>query len=210
MGVFTDRRSTWALGIVVLLALFLLLSRCSGGSGTTRVGAVPNSQGPAEPPPAGSSTGSAGGGNDGRVGSADKNTDDGDRTAGSSRLTVDGDPLLPLAVADGVGRDGDLTRLSGKRAVAHRIRVLSVPADEGFWVGTDDDDRVWVQLTGLPPESPYTVRAGDAVDFSARIRPNGRGFARRVGVDADEGAATLTAQRQHLDVLKRGLDLHHP
>jgi hypothetical protein len=204
MAVFTDRRSTWAVGILVLLALFLLLSKCSGSTGTTRVGAVPNSQGPAEPAPAGTSTGGADADNDGSspdsVGSVDSD----------GSLTVDGDPLLPLAVADGVGRDGDLTRLSGGRAVAHRIRVLSVPADEGFWVGTGDNDRVWVQLTGLPPESPYTVRAGDAVDFVARVRPNGRGFARRVGVDADEGAATLTAQRQHIDVAKRALDLHHP
>jgi hypothetical protein len=209
MGVFADRRSTWVVGIVVLFLLFLGLSQCTGSTGTTRVGAVPNSQGPAEPAPAPTDTG---GSSDTR-GSSDNNNDQGDddpdrNDSGSGTLTVDGEPLLPLAVADGVGSDGDLTALSGKRAVARRTQVLTVPADEGFWVGTGDDDRVWVQLTGLPPESPYTVRAGDTVDFTARVRPNGRGFARAVGVDDDEGAATLTAQRQHIDVPKRALSLH--
>ena len=28
------------------------------------------------------------------------------------------------------------------------MRVESVPADRGFWVGTSDKDRVYVQLTG--------------------------------------------------------------
>jgi hypothetical protein len=125
-------------------------------------------------------------------------------------LTVNGNSLLPLAIANGVDPDGDLSRLSGKRAVARDVRVLTVPADEGFWVGLDRTDRVWVQLTGPPPESPYTVRPGDSASFTARITPNRKGFARAVGVDRAEGAATLTAQRQHLEVAKRTLRLAHP
>jgi RNA polymerase sigma factor (sigma-70 family) len=34
---------------------------------------------------------------------------------------------------------------AGLRVVARGVRVLSVPSDEGFWVGTERD-RVWVQL----------------------------------------------------------------
>jgi hypothetical protein len=123
---------------------------------------------------------------------------------------VDGEPLLPLRTADGVGPDGDLTLLTGKLAVARGARVLSVPADEGFWIGTGRSNRVWVQLTGPPPESPYHVRRGDLVSFSARITPNGSRFARTVGVNRAEGAATLTAQRQHLSLPKRTLRLRRP
>jgi hypothetical protein len=194
-----DRRSSWAIGIIILLALFLLLSRCAGGSGSTRVGAVPNGQGPAEPaPPPTAAQGSRADDDrdDDRADDTANQPDDqsgGEPQIGSGVLTVDGDSLLPLAIADGVDPDGDLSRLSGKRAVGQDVRVLAVPADEGFWVGLDRTDRVWVQLTGPPPESPY-----------------GRGYARAVGVDSAEGAATLTAQRQHLAVAKRGLRLHHP
>jgi hypothetical protein len=203
-----DRRGTWAIGIVVLLALFLLLSRCAGGSGSTRVGAVPDGQGPAEPAPpptAGQNPRS----------DDDTETDSGERSGGEPQtgpgtLTVDGNSLLPLAIADGVGPNGSLSRLAGRRAVAQAVRVLTVPADEGFWVGLDRTDRVWVQLTGPPPESPYTVRPGDSASFTARITPNGKGYARAVGVDRAEGAATLTAQRQHLEVAKRTLRLDHP
>jgi hypothetical protein len=195
-----NRRGAWAIMLVVLLVLFLLLSRCSTGSGTTRVGAVPNSAGPAEPAPESTATQPPGRDPDPEPGS----------DPGNQTLTVDGRPLLPLRSADGVGPGGDLTPLAGKRATARGVRVLSVPADEGFWIGTGRSDRVWVQLTGPPPESPYQVRPGDRVSFIARITPNGRHFARSVGVTQAEGAGTLTAARQHLSVPKRSLTLDHP
>ena len=47
-----DRRAAWAVAILVLLVLFLVLNRCAGSNGSTRVGAVPNGDGPAEPAPA--------------------------------------------------------------------------------------------------------------------------------------------------------------
>jgi hypothetical protein len=210
----SDRRGTWAIIIVVLLLLFLLLSRCSGSNGSSRVGAVPNSAGPAEPAPAATAPANQGNDNDDSNDDDDNDDDDavdeGAQAAGFGTLTVDGKPLLPLRDADGVGRNGNLSGLSGKRAVANSARVLTVPADEGFWLGTSNTDRVWVQLTGLPPESPYTVLPGDTVSFTGRISPNGRDFARAVGVTRAEGAAKLTAQRQHVNVAKRGLSLRHP
>jgi len=195
MSDYADRRGTWALALLLLLILFVVLSRCSGSNGTTRVGAVPNNAGPAEPAPAPTTT-------------PTRNPESGGAADGG--LTVDGEALLPLRAADGVGSDGDLTLLTGRRVVARRVRVLTVPADEGFWVGTGRSNRVWVQLTGPPPESPYHVRRGDRVSFTARITPNGRRFARGVGVNRAEGAAQLTAQREHLSVPKRNLRLTHP
>jgi hypothetical protein len=212
------RRGAWAILVVVLVVLFLVLSQCDGSNGSKRVGAVKNSAGPAEPLPAVTDTQPA----PARTRTTapttapaptptDSGPDDGNGASdGTSSLTVDGDPLLPLDDADGVGRDGDLTLLSGKRALARNMRVLTVPADEGFWIGTGREDRVWVALTGPPPESPYTVLPGDEVSFTGRIVPNGSGYARRSGVTRAEGAASLTAQRQHINVAKGGLELFHP
>jgi hypothetical protein len=203
MGETGDRRGTWALLIVLLLVLFLLLSRCSGTSGSSRVGAVPNGGGPAEPPPARASPA-----NTGKAKAPDEDDADDrnrDAPAGDGTLTVEGEPVLPLSKAG-----ENLSRYSGKRAVARRALVLSVPADEGFWIGTGRSNRVWVQLIGLPPESTYDVRPGDRVSFTARVRPNHPGFARDVGVTRAEGARVLTAQRQHLNVRKSGLNLRHP
>lgn len=189
---YTARRGTWAIALLVLVVLFLLLSRCSGTGGSTRVGAVPNSAGPAEPAPSPTATR--------ETNPDDENPDDDEQPAGSGTLTVDGDPV------DGDPVNGDLTRRTGKRVVARSVRVLSVPADEGFWIGTGSgSDRIWVQLTGPPPESPYTVRPGDRVSFTGRITRNRSGFARAVGVTKAEGAATLTAQRRHLSVPKSTL-----
>jgi len=85
--------------------------------------------------------------------------------------------------------------------------VQHVDADEGFWVGNTRGDRIWVQLVGRPPESPYHVKEGDVVSFVGTVAPNRDHFAGRVGVDAAEGAAQLDAQGQHLDVVKRTLVL---
>jgi hypothetical protein len=182
MAETADRRGSWAIGIIVLLAVFVLLSRCLGDNSTATVGAVQNSAGPAEPLEAGENA--------------------------PGVLTVDGEPLLPLSRADGVGPDGDLSALSGKQAVARNAMVLRVPTEEGFWLGIGPDDRVWVQLTGPPPESSDDPEPGDTVSFTARITPNAPGFAHTVGLTKAEDVSTLNSQRQHLDVPKRGLVLN--
>jgi hypothetical protein len=81
-----------------------------------------------------------------------------------------------------------------------------VVADEGFWVGTAGD-RVWVQLIGPPPESPYHVARGDQVTFVGVVVRHGSGFPAEVGVDRAEGAAGLAAQGAHIRVDKETLVL---
>jgi hypothetical protein len=79
-----------------------------------------------------------------------------------------------------------------------------VPANEGFWVGTGETDRVWVQLTGAD-ESGYVVTAGDRVVFTGTVVGHDAGFAGQVGVDPAEGADQLTKQAAHVEVAKSAL-----
>lgn len=92
----------------------------------------------------------------------------------------------------------------GKAAVGTAVRVQSVPADEGFWVGTSVTDRVWVQLIGAG-ESPYTVKAGDTLTFSGTVTAHDGKFASQVGVDTSEGAAQLTSQAAHITVAQNAV-----
>ena len=108
-------------------------------------------------------------------------------------LLADGTAILPLA-----GRP-PLAHYAGKRVQARGAHVQSVAADEGFWVGSDSPNRVWVQLTGRG-ESKIHVRAGQRISFTGRLVANPRGFAAKVGVDAAEGAALLQRQGYHIEV----------
>jgi hypothetical protein len=116
-------------------------------------------------------------------------------------VVATGGVILPLPA--GVG--GDLSSFSGQLATGTSVPVQSVVADEGFWIGSSDQDRIYVQLTGPPPESPYQVRAGDSVTFQAKVTPNPADFAASLGVTVAEGAQQLTAQGQHLAVAQQAL-----
>ena len=112
-------------------------------------------------------------------------------------LTAGGTSLLPLSEA--AAADGSLSEYAGEAALGSGMTVWSVPADEGFWVGTSDTDRVWVQLIG-PVESPYAVRAGDTVSFTGVVVVHAADFPSRVGAGKDEGADLLAAQGAHIEV----------
>ena len=92
-----------------------------------------------------------------------------------------------------------LSALVGDRVTATRVRVLSVPADEGFWVGTAEADRVWVQMSSRG-ESGVQVRRGQLLSFPATVRANSPTFGRTVGVSSAEGGAMLADQSAHLAV----------
>jgi hypothetical protein len=188
----------WLVPAVILIALlmFLSLGRCSGDG--TIVGAVRGggtAQTPSSAVPSGAGAGSGSG----------SGVDQAPETADPGTVAASNGLILPLAFGVGVG--SDLAKFAGHRAIGNNVPVQSVVADEGFWIGTSDHDRIWVQLIGPPPESPYTVRKGDRVSFNAAVVPNGRGFARRVGCNRSEGSEMLTDQGQHLDVRKTKLKL---
>lgn len=111
------------------------------------------------------------------------------RLTGSAGFTV-----VPL---DNLGRPVD----------AVGVLVLSVPADEGFWVGPDDGHRLFVHLSGRG-ESPQTVRPGDRVSFTGsvqRLTPLAE-----EGVDPAEGLAQLTAQGGFISVPMPALSVRAP
>ncbi|MBT0768101.1 hypothetical protein KIH74_04155 [Kineosporia sp. J2-2] len=204
----------WLFIILFAVAAVLILAvRGFGGAG--------NIQGSIDVGPAGTTNpaepyaGEAGEPDGVRTGSDDDRDDDGDDPVTLPTTTLPtqvtrqppdtvyslGDQLLPLG-----GGSEDLTSYAGERATGRSVPVQSVDADEGFWIGTAGD-RIWVQLVGPPPESPFHVKAGDRVTFTGEVVAHDSGFAGRVGVNRAEGSRSLTSQGAHIDVEKRTLNL---
>ena len=114
--------------------------------------------------------------------------------SGSVGFESDADAAPASTVlAPQVGQDVSLTR----------VQVLSVPADEGFWVNSDHG-RLWVQID-TAQESPYTVAEGDLVSLSGRVVAHDPSFPGRVGVNGGEGAGALAAQGAHITIPVNGL-----
>jgi hypothetical protein len=105
-------------------------------------------------------------------------------------LTAGGQSLLPLPPA-GLGA------LSGQAATGTAVNVESVVADEGFWVGSDATNRVFVRLTpearSTEGESPFQVQAGQLINVEGTLipLPDAPGT---LGVDPAEGADQLLQQ----------------
>lgn len=116
-----------------------------------------------------------------------------------SVLSIAGQPLR-------VDGEQGLRPHVGQRVVARSAVVLSVPADEGFWLAAPGGGRVWVQLRA-ERESPRRVRPGQWLSFTAHLVGQGDRFAARVGVTRAEGAAVLDGQGAHLLVSARDMRL---
>jgi RNA polymerase sigma factor (sigma-70 family) len=115
-------------------------------------------------------------------------------------LTVAGVEVLPA------GPVGAMARMVGRPAAARDVRVQSVPADEGFWVGTGPGQRVWVQLRP-GRESAVRVRPGQLASFPATVVRVSAGTPARIGLSAAEGSAELVAAGAYLEVDPRRLVL---
>ncbi|MFI5497093.1 hypothetical protein [Actinoplanes sp. NPDC051859] len=116
-------------------------------------------------------------------------------------MTADAVNLLGAANVQNLSAKG------GKEALGRQVRVQSVPADEGFWVGTGEQDRLWVQLTDTGGESVYRVKPGDTIDFTGTVTKAAQGFAAKVGVTIAEGADQLTEQGFYLSVPAQNVKL---
>lgn len=119
---------------------------------------------------------------------------------GDVALTAGTEEVFPLQ-----SPDQDLSGFMGE-VVGRSVPVESVPADEGFWLGTGEDQRVWVEIVAIEGETPFTVRPGEKVSFTgAEFVPHDETYAARLEITADEGADQLTAQMAHIQV--RSADL---
>ena len=98
--------------------------------------------------------------------------------------------LVPLTRAE-------LRERAGRTVVAREVPVMSVPADEGFWIGSGEQRRIWVQLV-TPEESPARVESGARVSFRGELVAHGPDYAARVGIDAAGGAERLTEMGAHV------------
>jgi hypothetical protein len=186
--------------LVVAVLLALLLSRCGGdqnsSSGATQGTSSAAGTSSQNTPSAASSAGNGGGATSAVTPGPAAGTP-GTVTAGTQSLLDAAGTADPAAALAG---------LSGQPVTGSAVQVLSVPADEGFWAGTSDTARVWVQLTG-DSESTYQVAQGDTVDFAGTLVGHDSTFASTVGVDEAEGAAQLTTQAQHVEVAKNAVSL---
>jgi hypothetical protein len=200
-GAGVQQRRPWWLWLLVALvaiaALLFALSRC-GGDGDPA--AAPGSGDAAPAPTAPESADAAAPAAPSPA--APTGPEPGGAGAGEGGLTVGGAALLPLAGA--AGPDGSLAGRVGEQVTASGATVQSVAADEGFWVGTSETDRVWVQLQG-GGESDYLVRPGDRVEFDGPLVAHDDAFAAEVGVDPAEGADQLTGQGAHVEVQQSDL-----
>ncbi len=96
--------------------------------------------------------------------------------------------LLPLPPA-GLGP------FSGQAVRGVGVLVYAVVADEGFWVGEDRDQRIYVAyqtIAGL--ESPPDIDAGQRVTFDGVVEPLPADLASRFRITEEEGAGQLQQQ----------------
>jgi hypothetical protein len=193
-----------ALLLALLVAAGLLLSQCgsddperdSAGAAATSSGAATSSD---------DAEGSSSSPSSSASGSSSSAPADGGASGGGQLVTADGQDVLALA-----GQGDAATALGGladQTVTGTGVQVLSVPADEGFWVGTSDEQRVWVQLTGEEGESPYQVTEGDVVDFEGTVVAHDASFAEQVGLADADGAAQLTELASHIEAAKGSVTL---
>ncbi|GAC1332407.1 MAG: hypothetical protein NVSMB13_21070 [Mycobacteriales bacterium] len=118
-------------------------------------------------------------------------------------LTVDGQPVLPLA------ETGGLLPRTGRPCVGTAALVQSVVPGEGFWVGSSVTDRVWVEVAdqvvvrpSLPPLQP-----GSRISFTGTVAANTPAYLAEAREDGIEGLDQLEAQGAHIDVFPADLSV---
>jgi predicted RecA/RadA family phage recombinase len=114
--------------------------------------------------------------------------------------TEDGDNLLSALRGD----DGDTERLSAyvnQDLEGERVLVQHVVSDLGFWVGEDEQRRIFVHLGPDMTASESTVAVGDRIDFAGFLEEN----AVEDSVDHhdladDDGGPLHRAQGHHVEL----------
>jgi RNA polymerase sigma factor (sigma-70 family) len=98
----------------------------------------------------------------------------------------------------------ELVAMAGRPVDARSVTVQRVVTPTGFWVGTSERDRVFVEMLETPP---FAVTANQKVSFVGYIDPNHEDSVERYGLVGQE-AAQLREQGYHLhaeaDALRKG------
>jgi hypothetical protein len=101
---------------------------------------------------------------------------------GGGELTVGGTSILPppSSLADYVGQE----------ATGKAVKVVKVEGQQGFWVGTSMDERVYVEWggkAGVAEEgAALKPKVGDTVDLTAEVRPSPEQPGRTLRIPADQ------------------------
>lgn len=115
--------------------------------------------------------------------------------ASGAALSAGGQDLLAV-------QGGALAGLEGQRARG-TATVESVVADEGFWVGNDASNRVFVFLTPearrSAGESGFQVEAGQTVQLEGTVKGSSPEFAESAGVTDAEGSRQLVEQGAYVE-----------
>jgi hypothetical protein len=134
----------WLLGLLAVVAATILLISLLGGDD--------------DPSPSGQATRTQT--EAGTQPQAQAGADQGSLTAGDQ-------PLLPVPAAG-------LAAYAGEAAQGQEVRVHSVVEDEGFWVGSSMDERVYVEYGGDVGENEnqgFEPTPGDRVNLTGPVRP---------------------------------------
>jgi hypothetical protein len=167
------KRRGWLWGLLGLLAVVavLLIALLSGGNDENTGGAQPSPSADAAAPAQAAGDGAA---------------------AGS--LTARNQSLLPVP-SDGLGT------YATEPATGRQVTVQSVVQDEGFWVGTSSQDRVYVEYGGDVGENePQNAEpaVGDKVNLSGEMRPAPEHPGRTLRL-ADQDAQQVSRQGAYIN-----------
>jgi hypothetical protein len=172
------RRGGWLWWLLGLLALLLLGALLLG------LGGGDDEQQAAQPTPAADAA----------------TTPDAGTGAAAGSLTARGESLLPVPA-------GGLAAYESEEATGTEVTVQSVVKDEGFWVGSSRQDRLYVEYggdVGADETQGFEPAVGDKVSLTGPVRPAPENPARTLNLpDRDarqviEQGAYINAERAEI------------
>ena len=109
----------------------------------------------------------------GQTSPATRTTPADDSTADSAAPSAAGGGTLTAGEASLLPVPEDVGQYVGQDAEGQGVEVQSVVGNEGFWVGTSQTDRVYVEYGGDvgEDEARFRPEVGDVVDLDGPVRP---------------------------------------
>ncbi|MDQ4145063.1 MAG: sigma-70 family RNA polymerase sigma factor [Actinomycetota bacterium] len=108
-------------------------------------------------------------------------------------LAIDDDGPFPLP------RVSDLGCYAGKTVQGEQVAVASVPSNEGFWIGSIEQEQIWVAIA-ITGESPNHILSGQRLSLRGQVVANPPDFIQRFGLSPEEGAERLGQAGYHVVV----------